>query len=106
MMAVLPVKRWIEGSYRFLDKKSDDFRWYHVEAKLVGNPDGEGLAYVHYTDVDDLKTAKESERERQTQYELAIKGAHLAVWGIRYRVKQADRTGGRKQLVCARALRL
>jgi PAS domain S-box-containing protein len=80
MMAVLPVKRWIEGSYRFLDKKSDDFRWYHVEAKLVGNPDGEGLAYVHYTDVDDLKTAKESERERQTQYELAIKGAHLAVW--------------------------
>ena len=72
--------RHSEGTYRFYNCRSHAFRWYRLEARLARQPDGTDLAYFHYTDIDDLKKAEVEEQESQRRYELAVKGAHLAVW--------------------------
>ncbi len=69
-----------EGTYRFFIPKAGRYKWFHIEAILSAQADGNNLAYFHYSDVDELKRAEEEELNRQKQYELAVKGAHLAVW--------------------------
>jgi PAS domain S-box-containing protein len=69
-----------EGTYRFFSARTGEYRWYHLEATSEGQADGSVLAYFHYTDVDDLKRAEADVQTGRQQYELAVKGAHLAVW--------------------------
>jgi len=84
----LDLHRSSEGTYRFLNAKTGLYRWYHVEVALRTQPDGNDLAYFHYTDVDDLKSAEDELQTDQKRIELAVKGAHLAVWEYDIATKQ------------------
>jgi len=69
-----------EGTYRFFDSRTGEYKWFHIEARLVSKQNDGSLAYFHYTNVDSLKKAEAKEINSQKKYELAIKGANLAVW--------------------------
>jgi PAS domain S-box-containing protein len=76
----LDALRSVEGTYRFFNSKKGEYRWYHLEANLVSQSGGGELAYFHYSDVNDLKEAEDEAQRSRRRYELAVRGAHLAVW--------------------------
>ena len=79
-VAQLEARRTTEGTYRFFNRRTGSYRWYHLEARLAVQPDGPELAYFHYTDVDELKRAETDALENRKRYELAVQGMGLAVW--------------------------
>ena len=80
MLDELRKNRRAEGTYRYFNRHTGMYRWYYLAARIAVQPDGSDLAYLHYSDVDDLKRAEDSMADSRRRYELAIKGANLAVW--------------------------
>ena len=77
----------ITGTYRFFNARTNCYRWYQLNAKLVVQADGTRLAYFHYTDIDDLKMVEDIEKTTREQYQLAVRSASLTVWEYNVKTK-------------------
>ncbi|MDD3184138.1 MAG: response regulator [Anaerostipes sp.] len=69
----------LELTYR-INTKSGKPRWVNLRCTYLSSDYGNPTFYAVYTDVDEMKSIEEAQKEQQLRYQVAIKSSGINVW--------------------------